>query len=100
MSGTKNADMWACGENGLMLHFDGATWTPVDLGTAQSLWAVLALSETDVYVVGGGGFAAHYDGSPTSVAASAAAFVPPTRRCASRCVKSSCGCGCPSGVAC
>jgi hypothetical protein len=63
VSGTKNADMWACGEKGTLLHFDGTTWTPVDLGTELSLWSVLSISETDVWVAGSGGFMAHYDGA-------------------------------------
>jgi len=40
--GTGPNDVWAVGANGAVLHFDGNTWTPMNLGNGETLNAVWA----------------------------------------------------------
>lgn len=61
-------DVWAVGEYGTILHYDGAQWTSVANTISRSLVRVWGASSTDIwataYTVGGGGYAVyHYDGS-------------------------------------
>lgn len=37
VQGTAANDVYACGTKGAMFHFDGATWTPVDLNTTDAI---------------------------------------------------------------
>lgn len=39
VTGTANDDVWAVGSAGLILHFDGATWSSHDAGSADLWWA-------------------------------------------------------------
>ncbi|MBI3785976.1 MAG: cytochrome P460 family protein [Deltaproteobacteria bacterium] len=77
--GTSATDIWAVGGNptdesggGLVLHFDGITWSPVDLssllpGGIPTLYKVWGRGVGDVYAVGRNGMILHYDGSVWSV---------------------------------
>src|SRR4026207_2498367 len=51
ISGTSASDVWAVGVDGIM-HFDGATWSKVDIGVAQDHpRAVWARTPSDVWMV-------------------------------------------------
>lgn len=51
------------GKEALALHFDGATWTDLDAGGADSFWWVHGTSDSDLWFVGENGRITHYDGS-------------------------------------
>lgn len=57
-------DVWIVGAERTVLHFDGATWSKVELPipAAVTLRAVHATSASDVWIVGDGGARAHFDG--------------------------------------
>jgi hypothetical protein len=45
-------DVWAASQQGIVLHFDGTSWTRIDTQTQVTLGSVTALSPTDVWAVG------------------------------------------------
>ena len=61
--GTASADVFAVGENGTILHYDGASWNSMDSGVSVALFDVWGCSSTDVFVVGQNGVICHYDGT-------------------------------------
>jgi hypothetical protein len=61
--GTGPDDAWAVGVGGLILHWDGATWSETASGTAGDLHAVWAASTSDAWAVGGGGVILHWNGA-------------------------------------
>ncbi len=64
--GSSEKDIFAAGESGVVLHFDGKSWSPMDSGTQQLLNSVWGSSANDVFAVGGNGVIVHYDGSTWS----------------------------------
>ena len=60
--GSSAADVFAVGESGAVLRFDGAAWTAMGSDTSQWLNAVWGSSATDVFAVGENGTIIHYDG--------------------------------------
>jgi cysteine-rich repeat protein len=58
-----NGDMFAVGDGGTILHFNGLGWSAMASNTAANLDAVWGSSGSDVYAVGAGGVVMHYDGS-------------------------------------
>jgi hypothetical protein len=63
--GTGPRDVWAAGGQagaGIALHFDGASWQPVDTTFPALLWWVYGFAPDDVYAVGERGIIVHYDG--------------------------------------
>ncbi|MBZ9708667.1 hypothetical protein LB543_18265 [Mesorhizobium sp. ESP7-2] len=52
--GVSGRDLYACGTNGLLWHFDGS-WTRIQLPTNQRLLGLLALTASDILVCGAGG---------------------------------------------
>jgi hypothetical protein len=51
VSGTGPTDVWASGENSGLLHWNGSTWTTITpLKNASTLFAVLAMAPSDVWV--------------------------------------------------
>ena len=68
--GSAHDDVYLVGQYGALAHFDGASWTSVDLGPLgirpqDSLFTASGSGKNDVYVVGGpfsGAKALHYDG--------------------------------------
>ena len=46
------SDVWAVGDNGMTLHFDGSAWGPFSSGTAQNLNAVWGTDTDHVWAVG------------------------------------------------
>jgi hypothetical protein len=55
-------DVWVVGVDGLLLHYDGSTWTQVPSGTAASLLGVSGRTADDVWAVGLNGTLLEYDG--------------------------------------
>jgi photosystem II stability/assembly factor-like uncharacterized protein len=47
-------DVWAVGDGGTALHWDGAAWEAVPTPTDQNLWGVWGAAPDDVWAVGGG----------------------------------------------
>ena len=62
--GSSSTDVFAVGDEGTILHYDGSTWSPMESGLKKVLNAVWGTSGTDVFVAGDGGTILHYDGSP------------------------------------
>jgi hypothetical protein len=52
--GTGAKDLWAVGEAGTILHWDGSAWSPVPSGTTSSLKSVWGAKANDVWAVGDG----------------------------------------------
>src|SRR5258708_2590220 len=54
---------WACGNNGVVLQYDGETWAKVDTGLAKSenLFALAFASENEGWMVGSRGTILHYN---------------------------------------
>lgn len=67
VSGTAGDDVWAvgaeAGKGGVVLHFDGNTWTRMPSGQAYDLWWVTALAKNDVWIGGAGATILHWDGT-------------------------------------
>jgi cysteine-rich repeat protein len=61
--GSGPKDVFTVGELGLVLHYDGQTWTPMEAGVATLLNAVDGTGPNDVYAVGDEGVALHYNGT-------------------------------------
>jgi hypothetical protein len=61
--GASPDDVYVSGEKGLMYHFDGVEWTPVDSGTGKGLVKMWGRSADDIFAVGNAGAIVHYDGS-------------------------------------
>lgn len=62
-------DVWAVGDDGLVLRRDAAGWRHVNAGVTESLFAVWASGPADVWLAGGSGdptrpvgFLVHFDG--------------------------------------
>ena len=61
--GATAKDLWVVGENGLIVHGDGATWSPVPSGVTASLYGVTGTSSTSVWAVGASGTLLFWNGS-------------------------------------
>ncbi len=55
-------DMWAVGDGGLVLHFDGTAWNTVDVGTSETLNGVAFIDASNGYVAGEAGTVIFFDG--------------------------------------
>ena len=60
--GNSTTDIYAVGETGTILHYDGINWSAMQSGTSAGLLGVWGSSATDVYAVGETGTMLHYDG--------------------------------------
>jgi hypothetical protein len=60
--GSAPTDVWAVGDSGTIIHFDGKTWRPVITNTTARLLGVSGTSERDVWFVGEDGTVLHFDG--------------------------------------
>lgn len=60
-------DVWAVGDRGAVLHFDGTDWTRVDVPSVMSLTAIAGTSGSDVVVGGAGGTLVTWDGKAWTV---------------------------------
>ena len=51
----RHTDAWACGDHGVLLHFDGEQWMWVHSGTDAHLYAVEAYRASAIIAVGASG---------------------------------------------
>jgi hypothetical protein len=58
-------DVWAVSDGGLILHYDGSSWTSQTMGTFD-LNAIWGAAPDDIWIVGDGGTLLHYDGTAWS----------------------------------
>jgi hypothetical protein len=65
--GSAADDIFAVGENGRILHFDGLIWSVQDSPTTQTLRAVWGSAYDDVYAVGDAGTVLHFNGEAWSL---------------------------------
>ena len=61
--GSSSNDVFAVGNNGSILHYDGNQWRAMNSGTSASLYGVWGTSSDNVFAVGEGGTILHYNGS-------------------------------------
>ena len=61
--GSAAGDVFAVGEEGTIIHYDGKSWSLMESGTAQKLYGVWGSGKNDVFAVGAGGAIIHYDGA-------------------------------------
>ncbi len=59
--GAADNDIYAVGQGGKILHYDGAAWSPMNSGTVQNFLGVSGTSGSDIWAVGEG-VLSHYDG--------------------------------------
>ncbi len=60
--GSSGSDVFAVGTGGLIMHFDGTTWTQMASPVAQDLYCVWGSGPSDVHAGGAAGTMLHYDG--------------------------------------
>ena len=68
--GSSPTDVFVVTTNGVILHYDGASWSPQITGTDRSLTSIWGSSSTDVFAVGENGIILHYNGTSWSPQAS------------------------------
>lgn len=61
--GTSDADVWAVGAAGKIIHWDGAGWTEKASGTSELLLDVWATSASDAWAVGQNGVLLRWNGT-------------------------------------
>jgi hypothetical protein len=64
------SDVWAVGDNGLIIHFDGGSWSVVASPTTAKLNGVFGSASNDVWAVGDEGVILRWDGGTWSSEAS------------------------------
>ena len=64
--GSDGDHVFAVGEKGGIVHYDGSVWTDVESGTEFDLNSVWGAGPSDVYAVGDEGMVLRYDGSSWS----------------------------------
>jgi hypothetical protein len=60
--GHSATDVFAVGENGMILHYDGMEWIKMKSPTTEHLYGVWGSSSSNVYAVGALGTILHYNG--------------------------------------
>jgi hypothetical protein len=60
--GSSGTDVFAVGSVGMLLHYDGNDWTPMNSGTTENLFGIWGSSSSDVFAVGSNGTILHHDG--------------------------------------
>lgn len=63
LSGLSSRYIWAVGDHGTILHFDGKRWTSSPSGTVADLHGVYSIGQRDAWAVGEDGTTLHHDGS-------------------------------------
>ena len=56
--GRSMSDVWICGTNGALRHFDGSTWTELDAGTKRTLLTIHGRADGSLITAVGGQFSA------------------------------------------
>jgi len=65
--GSSDTDVFAVGDSGTIMHYDGAAWTAMDSGVSETLHGVYGDGPNNVYAVGDNAVLMHYDGSDWTV---------------------------------
>ena len=60
--GSSATDVFAVGESGMILHYDGVEWIKMKSPTTEHLYGVWGSSGTNVFAVGASGTILHYNG--------------------------------------
>lgn len=60
-------DLWVSGYGGVMLHYDGHTWSNSPLGETDYILSLAGRAPNDIWGVGTGGEIVHWDGSAWQV---------------------------------
>jgi hypothetical protein len=60
--GSCASDVFAVGDTGTILHYDGSAWSAMDSGTTNQLNDVWGTSASDVFAIGRDGLIVHCDG--------------------------------------
>lgn len=61
--GTSATDFWMVGNGGVLIHYDGTTYTFIPTGVTEDLVSVSGTSNSDLWVGGAAGLLGHWDGS-------------------------------------
>lgn len=61
--GVAESDLWAVGEAGYILHYDGSAFSLVQSPTTNTLRAIWGTSSNDLWAVGANGTLLHYSGA-------------------------------------
>jgi hypothetical protein len=64
--GSSSSDVFAVGQEGTILHYDGKAWSTMTSGTTGDLWGVWGSSSSDIFAVGDRNTIQHYDGKAWS----------------------------------
>ncbi|HIA03608.1 MAG TPA: hypothetical protein EYN66_17160 [Myxococcales bacterium] len=62
ISGNADDNIWAVGDFGLVLHYDGISWETLDSDLLVTLWGVWVAPTSEVFFVGNNGYAGLYTG--------------------------------------
>jgi hypothetical protein len=60
--GSGEKDVWAAGNEGMMLHWNGKTWRRIAVPTGVDLQGIWGASDKDIWAVGDAGVVIHWDG--------------------------------------
>lgn len=60
---TAGPEIFLTGNSGQILHYDGASWSPMNAGTSEWLTEVAGRAANDVWACGRSGTMLHYDGA-------------------------------------
>jgi hypothetical protein len=63
INGVGQESVWAVGDNGVILHYDGTQWQQEESGVDTSLYNICALDETHAYAVGYGATCLYRNGT-------------------------------------
>lgn len=74
VNGSGPSDVWAVGDNGTILHYDGRTWRAVPSGVSERLTGVWAASPGEAWVSGTNGALLRWDGKAWGPAGQPAAI--------------------------
>ena len=64
--GTSPSNIYALGQDGAILHYDGTAWTAETSGTTEKLNAIWGVTETNIYAVGENGTLLHKTAAGTT----------------------------------
>jgi len=64
--GTSATDVWAVGKRGVILHYNGTSWSRQQSPVTTDLLGIRGRSASDIYAVGAQGTYIHYNGTQWS----------------------------------
>jgi hypothetical protein len=64
--GAADDDVWFTGPGGKVMHYNGASFATVDVGTTENLGGVWGSAPDDIWIVGDRGVVRHFDGTSWS----------------------------------